>query len=58
MSLKEVVCKYRGQIEMECNSENTSDTNGVHLDGNFLFSLSLLLETEIFDRCIITFCNK
>ena len=28
MSLKEVVCKYRGQIEMECNSENTSDANG------------------------------
>ena len=39
MSLKEVVYKYRGQIEMECNSENTSDANGVHLEGNFLFSL-------------------
>ena len=37
MSLKEVVCKYRGQIEMECNSENTSDANGVHLKGNFQF---------------------
>ena len=40
---------------MECNSENTSDANGVHLQGNFLFSLSLLLETETFDRYIITF---
>ena len=57
MSLKEVVCKYRGQIEMECNSENTSDANGVHLEGNFHY-LSLLLETEIFDRCIITFFYK
>ena len=43
MSLKEVVCKYRGQTEMECNSENTSDTNGVHLEGNFLFSLSFFV---------------
>ena len=39
MSLKEVVCKYRGQIEMECNS----DADGVHLDGNFLFSLSFFV---------------
>ena len=39
MSLKEVVYKYRGQIEMECNSENTSDANGVHLERNFLFAL-------------------
>ena len=59
MSLKEVVCKYRGQIEMQYNSENTSDANGVHLEGNVLFHyLSLLLETEIFDRCIITFFHK
>ena len=43
MSLKEVVCKYRGQKEMECNSENTSDANGVHLEGNFLFSLSFFV---------------
>ena len=40
MSLKEVVYKYREQIEMECNSENTSDGNGVQLEGNCLFSLS------------------
>ena len=39
MCLKDVVCKYKGQIEMECNSENTSDAHGVHLEGNFLFSL-------------------
>ena len=40
---------------MECNSKNTSDENDVHLKGNFLFSQSfLLLETKIFDRCIIT----
>ena len=52
MSLKEVVSKYRGQIEMECNSENTSDANGVHLEGK------LLLETEFFDQCIITFFYK
>ena len=43
-----------GQMEMECNSENTSDANGVHLEGIF-FYLSLLLETEISDRRIITF---
>ena len=43
MSLKEVVCKYRGQIEMESNSENNSDANGVHLEGNFLFSLSFFV---------------
>ena len=46
MSLKEVVCKYRGQIEMECNSENTSDANGVHLEGIvYFYYLSLLVET-------------
>ena len=43
ISLKEVVCKYRGQIEMECNSENTIDANGVHLEGNVLFSLSFFV---------------
>ena len=44
---------------MECNSENTSDASGVYLEGNFYFHyLSLLLETEIFDRCIITFFHK
>ena len=43
MSLKEVVCKYRGKIEMECNSEITSDANGAHLEGNFLFSLSFFV---------------
>ena len=43
MSLKEAVCKYRGQIEMECNSENTSDANGVHLEGNLLFSISFFV---------------
>ena len=45
---------------MECNSENTSDANGAHLEGNFLFllSLSLLLETKIFDRCGISFFYK
>ena len=32
-----------GQVEMECNSENTSDANGVHLDGNFLFLFSFLV---------------
>ena len=47
MSLKEIVCKYRGQTEMECNSENTSDTNGVHLEGNFLFSLSFFVTRNI-----------
>ena len=43
MSLKEIVRKYRGQIEMECNSEYTSDANGVHLEPNFLFSLSFFV---------------
>ena len=44
---------------MKCNSENTNDVDGVHLEGNFLFSLSFfLLETEIRDRCIIIFFNK
>ena len=47
------------QIEMECNSENTNDGDDVHLEGNFLFLLSfLLLKTELFDRCIITFFYK
>ena len=48
MSLKDVVCKYSGQIEMECNSENTSDANGVHLEGNFLFSLSFFVTRNKF----------
>ena len=43
MSLRKVVCKYRRQIEMKCNSENTSDVNGVHLEGNVLFSLSFFV---------------
>ena len=43
ISLKEVVCKHSGQIEMEYNSENTSDANSVHLEGNFLFSLSFFV---------------
>ena len=43
---------------MDYNSENISDTNGVHVEGGFLFSLSLLLETEMFDRCEITFFYK
>ena len=43
MSLKEVVYKYRGKIEMECNSENTTDANCVHLEGNFSFSLSFVV---------------
>ena len=43
MSLKEVVRKYRWQIEMECNSEKTSDANCVHLEGNFLFSLTFFV---------------
>ena len=44
---------------MECKSENTSDANGVHLEGFFYFhSLSLLLETEILNRCAITFLYK
>ena len=43
MSLKGVVCKYGGQIEIECNRENISDPNGVHLEGNFLFSRSFFV---------------
>ena len=43
MSLKEVVYKYREPIEMECNSENTSDANSLHSEGNFLFSLSFFV---------------
>ena len=43
MSLKEVVCKYRRQIEIECNRENTSDVNSVYLEGNLLFSLSFFV---------------
>ena len=43
MSLRQVVCKYRGQIEMECNSENTIDANGVHLEDNVLFSLTFFV---------------
>ena len=44
-----------GQVEMECDSENTSDANSVHLEGNFIFVLSLLLETKVFDGCGISF---
>ena len=29
-----VVCKDRRYIEMECNSENTSDGKDVYLEGN------------------------
>ena len=47
-----------GQMEMECNSENSSEVNGAHLEGIFLFSLSLLLEVEVFDRCGIIFFYK
>ena len=54
MSLK-VVGKV-GETEMECNIDNTSDINSVHLEGKFLFSI--LLETEIFDQCGITFFYK
>ena len=43
---------------MERNSENTSDTNGVYLEDNFLFLLYLLLETKTFDRYGITFFYK
>ena len=43
---------------MECNSENTSDTNDVYLEDNFSYSLFLLLETETFDRYGITFFYK
>ena len=32
-----------GQVEMECNSENTSDANGVRLEGNFLILLSFFV---------------
>ena len=42
MSLKKVICKDREE-EMECKSENTSDANGVHLGGNFLFLLSFFV---------------
>ena len=42
MSLKEVVCAYKAN-KMQCNSENTSDANGVYLEGNFLFSLSFFI---------------
>ena len=31
---------------MECNSENISDANGVHLEGNFLFLLSKFVTTK------------
>ena len=47
MRLKVVGCKYRGQIELECNSENTGDANSVHLEGNFLFSLSFFVTRNI-----------
>ena len=36
---------------MEWNSENTTDANNVHLEGNILFLLfSLLLKTKMFDQ--------
>ena len=35
-----IMSSKMGQIEMECNSENTSDANDVHLESIFLFSLS------------------
>ena len=35
---------------MECNSENTSDANDVHLEGNFLFSLSFFDTRNSDDR--------
>ena len=41
--LKEYVMSKRmlfvkmGQVEMECNSEITSDANGVYLEANFYF---------------------
>ena len=34
LSLKMVVCKDREYIEMECNSENTSDGKDVYVEGN------------------------
>ena len=44
MSLRKVVCFAKiGQVEIECNSENTSDANGVHLEDNFLFLLSFFV---------------
>ena len=42
MSLKKVVCKDR-QVEIECNSESTSEANSVHLKGNFLFLISFIV---------------
>ena len=35
-----------GQVEMECNSVNISDMNGVHLEGN-LFALSFFVTRNI-----------
>ena len=32
-----------GQVKMECNSENTSYANSVHLEGNFLFLFSFFV---------------
>ena len=42
MSLKTLFAKI-GQVEMECNSENTSEANGAYLEGNFLFLLSFFV---------------
>ena len=42
MSLKKVVCKDR-QVEIERNSENTSEANSVHLKGNFVFLISFIV---------------
>ena len=53
---------------MECNSENTSDASGDHLEGNFLFSLYFFVTrnrnfwpmrnyifTEVVKSCIVIF---
>ena len=47
MSLKKVVCKDR-QVEIECNSESTSEANNVHLKGNFLFLISFIVTRNNF----------
>ena len=43
MSLKKVVCNDRASRNGECNSGNTSDANGVHLEGNVLSLLSFFV---------------
>ena len=42
MSLKKVVCKI-GKIEVESNRKNNNGKSGIHLEGNFLFSLSFFV---------------